>query len=103
MWVTIAVLTVTSRFFLSPPYCKITVKVSSTSLSAPRLARRKAVTEAGCPKRHTAWSRVCDPKDVSANSSFIRKPNADVTRTGRGQRAGRARGGGAPGGGAPGG
>jgi hypothetical protein len=54
MGVMMAVLIVTSKFFFSAEYCRMIVKVSSISLSPPRLFLRKPVTEEGVPKRSRA-------------------------------------------------
>jgi hypothetical protein len=60
-YVTIEVLTVTRRFFCGPEYWRMMVKVSSMSLSTPRLDLKKPVTDVGVPKRWRAWSIVCVP------------------------------------------
>lgn len=56
--VIIVVLIVTSKGL---SYWRMIVKVSSISLSTPRRARRKPVTDFGRPKRTKAWSMVCVP------------------------------------------
>lgn len=61
MGVMTAVFTVTTKLRRSPPYCITTVKVSSTSLSMPRLDLRNPVTDTGRPNRHRAWSMVWVP------------------------------------------
>lgn len=60
------VLTVTSRSFWLPPYCRIIVKESSTSLSIPRWERKKPFTDCGRPNRARAWSTLWVPVPGSA-------------------------------------
>lgn len=60
------VLTVTSRSFWLPPYCRIIVKESSTSLSMSRWERKKPVTDCGRPNRARAWSTLWVPAPGSA-------------------------------------
>ena len=74
MCVTTAVLTVTSKFFCLPEYCRIMVCVSSTSLSTPRFDRKKPVTEAGVPNKYRAWSIVWVPGTVSLGTYLTHNP-----------------------------
>ena len=77
-----AVLIVTTRFFCSPEYCRMMVKVSWTSLSTPRFERRKAVTDAGRPKRTRAWSMVWVPGIAGQGQDLngLRQFNSGQTR-----------------------